>query len=183
MSVQYYHLEEGLRRKAAAVKLIATDVDGVLTDGKIIYDANGSEQKSFNVKDGFIVSHLQAHGIMVGAITARRSKAGEIRCEELGFDFHCQGAYDKVAKLAEVLEQHNIGWEEVAYIGDDLLDLPVLGKVGFSVCPADALPYIQEKANFISSCVGGQGVFREVGDMVLQSKGLLDKLIQQFDLK
>jgi 3-deoxy-D-manno-octulosonate 8-phosphate phosphatase (KDO 8-P phosphatase) len=173
-------ISEAINQKAEKIKLLITDVDGVLTDGGIIYDDAGVEYKRFNVKDGFIVAQLRKSGIMVGAITGRNSKVVENRCEELHFDFHYHGIKDKYKKLNEVLEVLEINLEEVAYIGDDLIDLPILKKVGFSACPADALPYISGQVDYISSLQGGQGVFREVADLILQSKGLLTSIINKF---
>jgi 3-deoxy-D-manno-octulosonate 8-phosphate phosphatase (KDO 8-P phosphatase) len=166
--------------KAEKIKLLITDVDGVLTDGGIIYDDNGLEYKRFNVKDGFIVSQLRKNDILVGALTGRNSKVVENRCEELNFDFHYHGVLDKAQKLEEILEVLEIQIEEVAYIGDDLIDLPLIRKVGFSACPADALPYISSHVDFISALNGGQGVFREVSDLILQSKGLLSGIIEKY---
>lgn len=173
-------ISENNTQKAGKIKLLITDVDGVLTDGGIIYDNSGVEYKRFNVKDGLIVAHLRKNGIMVGAITGRNSKVVENRCEELHFDFHYHGIKDKSQKLLEVLEVLEINLEEVAYIGDDLIDLPILKKVGFSACPADALPYVSEHVDFVSSLQGGQGVFREVADLILQSKGILSSIINKY---
>jgi 3-deoxy-D-manno-octulosonate 8-phosphate phosphatase (KDO 8-P phosphatase) len=170
-------ITEEINFKASKIKLVLTDVDGVLTDGGIIYDDNGLEFKRFNVKDGLIVSDLRKNGILVGAITGRNSKVVENRCDELNFDFHYHGVKNKAAKLNEVLEVLEIDIQEVAYIGDDLNDLAVLLKVGFSACPADALPYISDQVDFVSSRIGGQGTFREVADLILQSKGLLPDII------
>ncbi|MCH7399759.1 HAD hydrolase family protein [Belliella sp. DSM 107340] len=172
-------LTEEIKMKAKEIRLIITDVDGVLTDGGIIYDDNRLESKKFNVKDGLIVSHLRKNGILVGAITGRRSKVVEDRCEELNFDFHYHGIKDKGRKLKEVLETLEIDLSSVAYIGDDLIDLPILTQVGLSVCPADALPYIKNKVHLVSSLDGGKGVFREVGDIVLISKGIFEEIIEK----
>lgn len=173
-------ISDTINQKAEKIKLLITDVDGVLTDGGIIYDDAGVEYKRFNVKDGFIVAQLRKNGIMVGAITGRNSKVVENRCEELHFDFHYHGIKDKSKKLNEVLEVLEINIEEVAYIGDDLIDLSILKKVGFSACPADALPYVSDYVDFKSSLNGGQGVFREVADLILQSKGLLSSIIHKY---
>lgn len=173
-------ITEEIIRKAEKIKLLITDVDGVLTDGGIIYDDNGLEYKRFNVKDGFIVSHLRKNGIMVGAISGRDSKVVENRCEELNYDFHYLGVQDKLQKMEEILDVLDLMIEEVAYIGDDLIDLPLIKKAGFSACPADALTYISSHVDFVSSKKGGQGVFREVADIILQSKGLLSIIIGKY---
>ncbi|UCS95432.1 HAD hydrolase family protein [Echinicola marina] len=172
-------IPEEIYEKASKIKLLITDVDGVLTDGGVIYDDHYLELKKFNVKDGLIVKVLQNNGVMIGAITGRNSPVVRSRCKELGFDFHYHGIRDKREKLYEVLEEFNLKLSEVAYIGDDLIDLPILAKVGLSVAPLDALPYVREEVDMVSSLAGGRGVFREVGDLILSSKGLLKKIIKE----
>ncbi|GGZ28074.1 3-deoxy-manno-octulosonate-8-phosphatase [Echinicola pacifica] len=172
-------IDEKIIKKASKIKLLITDVDGVLTDGGVIYDDNYLEYKKYNVKDGLIVKVLQRHGILVGAITGRNSPVVQKRCEELHFDFHHHGIKDKGAKLLEVLDQYNLDLNEIAYIGDDLIDLPILVQVGLAVAPKDALPYIKEEVDFVSSLNGGKGVFRETGDLILSAQGHLKKIINQ----
>lgn len=166
--------------KAKSIKLLITDVDGVLTDGGIIYDNNQVESKKFNVKDGLIVQYLKKSSIKVGVISGRNSQVVKNRCEELCFDFHFHGVQEKGLKFLEVLKELEIGWQECAFIGDDLWDLPILTSVGLSAAPADALPYVKERVDFVSSLPGGKGVFREVSDLILMSKGLLDPIVHQF---
>jgi 3-deoxy-D-manno-octulosonate 8-phosphate phosphatase (KDO 8-P phosphatase) len=170
-------------QRARKIKLLITDIDGVFTDGGIIYDDLGTEYKKYNVKDGYIVQFLRKNKIMVGAITGRSSQVVENRCEELKFDFHYHGVKDKGRKFVEVLETLEIGLEEVAYIGDDLLDLPILTKVGFAVAPSDSLEYVKPYVHFISSFAGGKGVFREVADLILHSQGLLVPIIENLSKK
>jgi len=176
-------IDKSVYEKAAKIKLLITDVDGVLTDGGVIYDDHYLELKKFNVKDGLIVKVLQQHGIKIGAITGRNSPVVRSRCKELGFDFHYHGVRDKGEKLEEVLEDFDIALEECAYIGDDLIDLPIIVRVGLSVAPLDALPYVKEEVDLISSLPGGRGVFREVGDLILSAKGLLETIIHQLKEK
>lgn len=166
--------------RAKEIKLLITDIDGVMTDGGIIYDNEGMELKKFNVKDGLIVKHLRDSKILVGAITGRNSPVVENRCEELKFDFHYHGVKNKGAKLKEVLETLEIDFSEVAYIGDDLIDLPILSQVGLAVAAKDAMEYIKPTAHFVSNFEGGKGVFREVGDLILHAKGLLIPIIQSY---
>ncbi|MFD2201578.1 KdsC family phosphatase [Shivajiella indica] len=180
MPKYFPELSEALVKKAEQIKLIITDVDGVLTDGGIIYDDNGLEYKRFNVKDGFIIGHLKKSGILVGALTARNSKVVEYRCEELNFDFHYHGVKDKLKKLDEILDVLEIDASEVAYIGDDLIDIPLMKKVGFSASPSDAIPYVSNQVDFVSRYSGGQGAFREISDLILDSKGLLTSIIEKY---
>lgn len=172
------HVPEEVFAKAKEIKVLITDIDGVLTDGGIIYDDLGTEYKKYQVKDGLIVQHLKKAGFLVGAITGRASQVVENRCEELRFDFHYHGIKDKGKKLAEVLETMELTLEEVAYIGDDLIDLPILTRVGLAIAPADALPYIKSFAHYVSPIAGGKGVFREIGDILLHAKGQLIPLIE-----
>lgn len=171
------HVPVGILDRAKGIKVLITDIDGVLTDGGIIYDNAGMEFKKYNVKDGLIVQHLKKAGFLVGAITGRASQVVENRCEELRFDFHYHGVKDKLKKLTELMETMELSLEEVAYIGDDLIDLPVLTRVGLSIAPADALPYISAAVHYVSPLDGGKGVFREVADLLLHAKGQLVPLV------
>ncbi len=158
------------------IKLIITDIDGVLTDGGIIYDNSGMELKKFNVKDGLGVKHIRQNKILVGAITGRASKVVERRCEELNFDFHYHGVKDKGRRLDDVLDTLMLQPEEVAYIGDDLIDLPILSRIGLAVAPKDAIDYIKPKMHYITRAKGGKGVFREVADIILFAQGKLEEI-------
>ncbi len=171
------HVPVAILDRAKGIKVLITDIDGVLTDGGIIYDNAGMEFKKYNVKDGLIVQHLKKAGFLVGAITGRSSQVVENRCEELRFDFHYHGIKDKLKKLTELMETMELSLEEVAYIGDDLIDLPVLTRVGLSIAPADALPYVSAAVHYVSPLDGGKGVFREAADLLLHAKGQLVPLV------
>lgn len=123
ISEYFSHVPVEIFERAKSIKVLITDIDGVMTDGGIIYDDLGAEYKKYNVKDGLIVQHLRKAKILVGAITGRASQVVENRCEELKFDFHYHGVKDKGKKLAEILQIIEVNMEEVAYIGDDLIDL------------------------------------------------------------
>lgn len=165
-------------KKAANIKALFFDVDGVLTDGGIIYDDTGCETKKFNVKDGYIVSHLKKAGIIVGIITGRESKVVSNRAAELKLDFCHQGIMDKHAVFEKLVEFHKLKRKQVAYIGDDINDLKVLQTCGLSACPADAPDYIRNKVDIITKTKGGEGVAREISDLILASKGILDKILK-----
>ncbi|REG91575.1 KdsC family phosphatase [Algoriphagus antarcticus] len=173
----FSHISEEVWERAANIKLVITDIDGVMTDGGIIYDDNKLEFKKFDVKDGLIVHHLRKNGLMVGAITGRESYVVQNRCEELKFDFHYHGVKNKGKKFDEVLETLELQADEVAYIGDDLIDLPILARVGLSVVAQDAMEYVKPIAHYISRFDGGKGVFREVGDLLLHARGQLVPII------
>lgn len=183
ISEYFAHVPEEIFERAKAIKVLITDIDGVMTDGGIIYDDLGTEYKKYNVKDGLIVQYLRKAKILVGAISGRSSQVVENRCEELKFDFHYHGIKDKGKKLAEILQTIEVSMEQVAYIGDDLIDLPILANVGLAVAPADALPYVKVIAHYVSPLEGGKGVFREVGDILLHSRGQLIPLIETLSKK
>lgn len=164
-------------KKASLIKAIFFDVDGVLTDGKIIYDENGKEIKRFHVRDGLIISYLKKAGILTGAISGRESAAVSRRFAELKIDFCHQGIVDKAMAFEKLMLHYNLKTKEVAFIGDDLNDLPVFRLAGFSVCPADTLDYIKEKADLVTEARGGEGVLREVADLILKARGLLEKIL------
>ena len=165
-------------KKAAQIKAIFFDVDGVLSDGKIIYDETGKEIKNFNVKDGYIISHLKKAGILVGIITGRDSKIVSNRAAELKLDFCHQGIVDKYSVFEKLIAFHKLKKKQVAYIGDDINDLVVLRACGLSACPADALDYVKSEVDIITTSKGGEGVVREISDLILASKGILDKILK-----
>jgi 3-deoxy-D-manno-octulosonate 8-phosphate phosphatase (KDO 8-P phosphatase) len=158
-------------KKAGQIRAIFFDVDGVLTDGKIIYDDTGREIKEFNVKDGLIIGYLKKAGIVTGAISGRESGAVTKRCAELKVDFCHQGILDKGIVCEKLMKHYNLKARQVAFIGDDINDLPVFKRVGFRVCPADAVSYLKDRADLVTFAKGGRGVVREVADLVLAARG------------
>lgn len=165
-------------KKASLIKAIFFDVDGVLTDGKIIYDNAGNETKQFSVKDGYIISHLKKAGIIVGIITGRDSKVVSFRANELKLDFCHQGIVDKLSVFEKLVDFHKLKKKQVAYIGDDINDLGALKNCGLSVCPADAMSYVKTKVDLVAKTKGGEGVVREVADLVLAARGEMDKILK-----
>ena len=165
-------------KKAESIKALIFDVDGVLTDGRIIYDDEGHEIKNFNVKDGYIISHLKKAGIIVGIITGRDSKVVSNRASELKLDFCHQGIMDKKAVFEKLVSFYKLKKKQVAYIGDDINDLGILRECGLSACPADTFDYIKKEVDIISKVKGGQGVVRDVADLILAAKGEMDKILK-----
>jgi 3-deoxy-D-manno-octulosonate 8-phosphate phosphatase (KDO 8-P phosphatase) len=168
---------KNLIKKASQIKAIFFDVDGVLTNGDIIYDDTGKETKHFSVKDGYIISHLKKAGIIVGIITGRDSKVVSLRAAELKLDFCHQGIVDKFSVFEKLVEFHKLKRKQVAYIGDDINDLATLDACGFSVTPADAIHYVRSKVDLVTAAKGGQGAFREVADLVLAAQGELERIV------
>ena len=167
-----------LIKRASQIKALIFDIDGVLTDGKITYDDSGKEIKSFNVKDGLIVSHLRKAGILVGAISGRESNAVSQRAAELKLDFCHQGIVDKSAVFLKLIAYHELKKKQVAYIGDVINDLSILGQVGLAACPVDASVYIRKRVEVVTGAKGGNGVMREVADLILASKGYFEKMLR-----
>jgi 3-deoxy-D-manno-octulosonate 8-phosphate phosphatase (KDO 8-P phosphatase) len=169
-----------INHKTGAIKLIAFDVDGVLTDGGIIYDNSGMEIKRFNVKDGQIIAHLKKAGFIVGAITGRDSQVVKNRCEELKLDFHYHGSSDKLVQYEKIKADYTLDDEHIAYIGDDIIDLPILTRCGLSATPQDARTYIKEHVDYVSPSLGGHGALRDFADLILKEQNLLDTIIKQY---
>lgn len=156
------------------IKLLLLDVDGILTDGRITYSSDGTETKSFDVKDGHGLKMLQRAGIDVGIITGRESSVVERRAQELGINILYQGAKDKLIPFREILEKFSISEDEIAYVGDDIVDLPILLRVGFSATVADALPEVVARVDYVTERAGGQSAVREICDLILKEAGLWD---------
>jgi len=155
----------------ATIKLLLLDVDGVMTDGRITYDNDGGELKSFDVKDGHGLKLLQRAGIEIGIITGRQSEVVARRAAELGIELVYQGVKDKLVPFNEILEKLRISPEEVAYVGDDVVDLPVMRRVGFAVTVADAVEDVKPFADLVTTRDGGRGAVREVCDLLLKKSG------------
>ncbi len=169
-----------MEAKLAKIKLLLLDVDGVLTDGRIIYDGQGHELKAFDVKDGHGLKMIQRAGIQVGIITGRSSEVVRRRATELGIEILYQGALRKLDPYREILEQYDLCDEQVAYVGDDIVDLPILQRVGFSATVADAVPDVLSRVDFVASRVGGRGAVREICDLLLRASGSWDELTSRY---
>ena len=153
------------------IKLLLLDVDGVMTDGRIIYFNDGGEAKAFDVKDGHGLKLIQRAGIRVGIITGRQSEVVARRAAELGIEIVYQGAKDKLKPFLEIIKELGLEPFEVAYVGDDVVDLPVMRQVGFSVTVADAVDDIKPYVDLVTSRPGGRGAVREVCDLLLKQSG------------
>jgi 3-deoxy-D-manno-octulosonate 8-phosphate phosphatase (KDO 8-P phosphatase) len=162
------------------IKLLLLDVDGVLTDGGIFYNDNGTETKVFDVKDGLGIKLLMSAGIHLGIITGRRSNALFNRCRDLGIDLIYDGVTDKADAFNRVLEKTGFSAEEVACIGDDLPDLAVMRRAGLSIAVADAHVTLRENADIITSAKGGHGAVREACEAILKAKGLWESIQERF---
>ncbi len=153
------------------IKLVAFDVDGVLTDGSLTFDENGHEYKTFNAKDGQGIVNLNNAGVITAIITARDNKTVEHRAKNLNIKELHLGSKNKIKTLEEIIKKYNITFDEIAYMGDDLPDICILEKVILKGCPNDAVDEVKAIANFISSKNGGRGAVREFCDYILK-KGI-----------
>jgi 3-deoxy-D-manno-octulosonate 8-phosphate phosphatase (KDO 8-P phosphatase) len=169
-----------LVRKAAGIRLLLFDVDGVLTDGRILLHGDGSESKQFSIRDGTGIVWAQRAGIAVGILSARRSTATAARAAQLGIRIVRQQAGEKLEMYRELLAQEGIDDAAVAFMGDDLLDLPVLGRVGLSAAPADAAPEVRSRVDWVSACAGGNGAARELVEAILRAQGRWDALLRDY---
>lgn len=158
-----------LRAKASKIKMVAFDVDGVMTDGSLTFDENGIEYKTFNAKDGQGIVNLRNAGIITAIITARENGTVKHRFENLGMTRLFQGQKDKLKAMKQLLEDYNLDFSQVAYMGDDLPDIPVIKEVGLGCCPNDAVDEVREVATFISSKNGGRGAVREMCDLIYKN--------------
>ena len=166
------HISEEIREKAKKIRMIILDVDGVLTDGSIILDNNGNEFKRFNVRDGHGVRMLKKAGIKGAIITGRSSEVVLRRAEELGIEEVHQGVFDKVSVFDDILSKYNFREDEIAFMGDDIVDIGILRRVGLSAVPSDAEEGVKRWASFISTKKGGRGAVRELVNLILSSSGL-----------
>jgi 3-deoxy-D-manno-octulosonate 8-phosphate phosphatase (KDO 8-P phosphatase) len=163
----------GLHGKAKKIRLLLLDVDGVLTDGSIILDGRGNETKAFHVRDGRGIKLAQKAGIHVGIITGRSSEVVKIRARELGITEVHQGAKDKILVYEELVVRHGLHDDEVAYMGDDDVDVQIFKRVGLAATVADADPCVRPYVDLVTETAGGRGAVREVINLILKSKGML----------
>jgi 3-deoxy-D-manno-octulosonate 8-phosphate phosphatase (KDO 8-P phosphatase) len=159
-----------MNERIAGIRLLLMDVDGVLTDGRIIIDSNGVESKFFNVKDGHGIKMVQRSGIEVGIISGRESLVVKKRAEELGIARVYQKARDKLVPYREILAETGLHDRQVAYMGDDIIDIPVLRRVGFAAAPADAVAEVLPHVHYVARNCGGWGAVREVCDLLLKGQ-------------
>ncbi len=159
-----------LKLAASKIKLIAFDIDGVMTDGSLTFDEDGKEYKTFNAKDGQGIVMLNKSGYITAIITARMNGTVEHRFKILGMHKLYQGQKNKEVAIDELVKEYNIDYSEVAYMGDDLPDICVLKKVGLPCCPNDAVEEVQEICKFISTKDGGRGAVRELCNLILRNK-------------
>jgi 3-deoxy-D-manno-octulosonate 8-phosphate phosphatase (KDO 8-P phosphatase) len=170
-----------LADRCAAIELLVLDVDGVLTDGQIIYAGADTEVKAFHVRDGLALAVWQGEGKRAAIISGRESPAVARRAAELGLAAVLQGTADKLAALRQVLTTTGIGLQQVAAIGDDLPDQPVLKKVGLAIAVADACTEVRQAAHYVTQMPGGRGAVREVIELILHCQGRWQQVVDRYE--
>lgn len=172
-------MKPGLKRKLAGVRLFLSDVDGVLTDGTV-WMGDGVELKRFNILDGLGLRMLQRYGVRVGWVSRRPSQATTMRARDLKIDYVRQVDGGKVAVVEELLEESGVDWGAVCYVGDDVVDLGVLRRVGLPVAVANGAAEVKELADYVTKAPGGEGAVREVADMILKAQGKWTSLLKEY---
>lgn len=174
------HAAPEVLERAGRIKLLISDVDGVLTDGHVYMAGNGEAFKAFNILDGFGIKALADAGIAFAVITGRQSEIVARRMQELNVRYVFQGQADKIEAYATLKTQLRLADEQVAHIGDDLPDLPLIRRVGLGIAVANAYPVLKEAAHYVTEKSGGQGAVREVCDLLLAGHGQLEPLLQRY---
>ena len=163
-------MKKSVKEKLKRIRMLMLDIDGVMTDGRIIMDDEGRELKNFNVRDGHGLKVMQRYGIKVAIITGRQSNLVRHRAKDLDIKDVYQKVFNKKEILEKILKKHKLSPDETAFIGDDIVDIPVLKRVGFSVAVADAVDVVKKQVDYITSHKGGKGAVREVCEMILKAQ-------------
>lgn len=171
--------DQALAQRCRALKLVLSDVDGVMTDGTLLYMPDGSEARAFNVRDGLGIALAHRAGLHTGLLSGRTSESVARRAAELGMSVVRQGVRDKGAALDEILAEGRLAGHEVAYVGDDVNDLPVMARVGLTAAPADAPLDVRAQAFMSLSAAGGRGCLREFIEAILRARGDWERVVAE----
>jgi len=174
-------MKKKLKEKLRSIKMLILDVDGVMTDGRIIMDDSGHEIKHFDARDGHGLKMIQRYGIKVVLVTGRNSEVVKHRALDLGIKDVYQGSLDKKEVLGKILKKHKVLPAVTAFLGDDIIDIPVLKRVGFSATVADALGVVKKSVDYVTQNKGGRGAVREVCDMLLQAQGKWPEIAAKYE--
>lgn len=174
-------MKNNIREKLNKIKILILDVDGIMTDGRIIMDHDGREIKNFNVRDGHGIKVLQRFGINVAILTGRQSKVVEHRAKDLEIKDVYQKVYNKKEVFEKILKKHKLMAENAAYMGDDIVDIPVLNRVGFSASVADALEIVKKSVDYVTKNKGGHGAVREICEMILQAQNKWEEVAAKYE--
>jgi len=176
-------MEPAIVEKARKIKMLLLDVDGVMTNGQVLLMPGGEEVKMFCITDGFGIVSAMKCGIRIGIISGRSSAALKMRCQELRIEDVYMNRMDKLPVLEEIAERHRLSFEQIAFIGDDVPDLPVLERVGLSVAPANAHDHVKKRVDLVLGRQGGDGAVREFIDLLLVAQGKEQLILREFSKK
>ena len=176
----YSQINDDVLARAKKIKLVLFDVDGVLTDGRLYLDNRGEEYKAFNSRDGHGLKMLQRNGVEVGIITGRQSDIVAHRTKELGIKHVRQGAADKLPVYEDMVRELKLGHDQVAFVGDDVVDLPIMLRVGLAVCPQDGHFLVQRHSHWVSRNDGGRGCARDVCELLMLANGSFSAEMQRY---
>lgn len=174
-------MKKSLREKLQHIKILIMDVDGVMTDGRIIINDDGRETKNFDVRDGHGIKLVQRYGIEVALLTGRQSEVVKHRANELGIKEVHQKIFNKKEVFTEILQKNNLNANQAAFIGDDIIDIPVLKEAGFSATVADAIDIVKKTVDYVTKNKGGRGAVREVCEMLLQAQGRWPEIAAKYE--
>ena len=166
--------------KAKKIRLVSFDVDGVLTDGRLFFDDQGQESKGFHARDGLGFKLLRQSGVEVAVISGRRSESVKRRMAALDISLVYQGQDDKLVALADLCQTLNLQHDQIAHVGDDVLDVPIMKRVGLSIAVQDAHNFVKQQAHWCTALPGGYGAAREVCDLIMTAQGTLDAVLSQY---
>jgi 3-deoxy-D-manno-octulosonate 8-phosphate phosphatase (KDO 8-P phosphatase) len=166
--------------RAARIRLVLFDVDGVLTDARVILHGNGSESKQFHIRDGIVMVWAQRVGLKIGLLSARMSASTTERAAQLGITLVHQGVASKIDAYDHIVSDIGLNDEDVAYMGDDIVDIAVLGRVGLAAAPADAVFEVRERVHWVAPSPGGAGAARELLELILRAQGRWNAIVQSF---
>jgi 3-deoxy-D-manno-octulosonate 8-phosphate phosphatase (KDO 8-P phosphatase) len=173
-------VQEALEKRAARIRLVLFDVDGVLTDGRLLLHGDGTESKQFHIRDGIVMVWAQRMGLKIGLLSARSSPTTTERAAQLGITLVHQGVTSKLDAYDAIVDDIGLNDEEVAYMGDDIVDIAVLSRVGLAAAPADAVPEVRERVHWVASTAGGAGAARELLELILRAQGQWDAILRSF---
>ncbi|MGJ0490460.1 3-deoxy-manno-octulosonate-8-phosphatase KdsC [Methylobacter sp.] len=171
---------QAVLEKAKKLKLLILDVDGVLTDGKLFFDNDGNEYKAFHSRDGHGIKLLRQTGVEVAVISGRKSSSVALRMKNLGIEYVYQGHENKIAAFNEIIGKLRITPDQAAHVGDDLLDLPIMTRVGLAIAVDDANFAVKQRADWCTTLPGGHGAVREVCDLIMQAQGRFDDVVNAY---
>jgi len=173
-------LSQELKQRIQKVRVFIVDIDGVLTDGRLIFGNYGDELKFFDVQDGLGMVLLKSSGMKTVMLTSRKSKINQKRAKELGVDKLYQEAGDKLKVYEKILKRFKVAADQTCYVGDDLIDLPVLSRVGFAAAVDNAVPEVKQRSHYVSSRAGGRGAVREIADLVLKAQDKWESATERY---